>query len=66
MRGMVITVWMLVAGALAAQTPTRADALELLITRGRTALRAMRAMKAAFDPNGILNPGKTVPPVLRL
>ena len=29
-------------------------------------LEAMRALKAAFDPKNILNPGKTVPPVLRL
>jgi FAD/FMN-containing dehydrogenase len=29
-------------------------------------LEAMRALKTAFDPKNILNPGKTVPPVLRL
>jgi len=29
-------------------------------------LDAMRTLKRAFDPKNILNPGKTVPPVLRL
>jgi FAD/FMN-containing dehydrogenase len=29
-------------------------------------LDAMRALKAAFDPKNILNPGKVIPPVLRL
>ena len=29
-------------------------------------LDAMRALKRAFDPKNILNPGKVIPPVLRL
>jgi FAD/FMN-containing dehydrogenase len=29
-------------------------------------LEAMRALKQAFDPRNILNPGKTIPPVRRL
>lgn len=39
---------MLIAGTLAAQTPARADAIDELITRGRTALQAMHGMKADF------------------
>ena len=29
-------------------------------------LEAMRALKTAFDPKNILNPGKLIPPVLKL
>jgi glycolate oxidase len=32
----------------------------LLESRGESQLRLMRGIKAAFDPNGILNPGKVV------
>ena len=33
----------------------------LVRTRGEGAVRAMRAVKAALDPLGILNPGKVLP-----
>lgn len=45
------TIWMLFAAVAAAQTPARpqaADALDALITRGRTALKAMHSMTADF------------------
>ncbi len=48
MRWMGLAVWMLIGGALTAQTPARTDALDVLITRGRAALRAVRVMNADF------------------
>ena len=48
MRGMGIAVWMLVAGTLSAQTPARADAVDVLVARGRAALRAIRVLRAEF------------------
>ena len=38
----------------------------LLRYKSTEELDAMRALKAAFDPKNILNPGKVVPPVKRL
>jgi D-lactate dehydrogenase (cytochrome) len=32
----------------------------LIAEHGRVAIEAMRALKAALDPHGILNPGKIV------
>lgn len=34
----------------------------MLAEHGEDALALMRSLKAAFDPNGILNPGKMLPP----
>jgi len=48
MRGMGIAVWMLVAVTLSAQTPARADAVDVLVARGRAALRAIRVLRAEF------------------
>jgi hypothetical protein len=48
MRWMGIAVWLILGSALAAQPPARTDALDVLITRGRAALRAIRVMNADF------------------
>lgn len=48
MRWMAMTVWIVAAATLAAQPPARADAVDVLVARGRVALRAMRGLTADF------------------
>ena len=48
MRTMTLAAWIVAAATLAAQPPARADAVDALIARGRTALRAMHGLTADF------------------
>jgi len=45
---MTLAAWIVAAATLAAQPPARADAVDALIARGRTALRAMHGLTADF------------------
>jgi hypothetical protein len=45
---MTLVAWIVAAATLAAQPPARADAVDALIARGRTALRAMHGLTADF------------------
>ncbi len=55
------------SGSISAEHGIGAMKRDLLLRyKSHEELDAMRALKAAFDPKNILNPGKTVPPLRRL